>query len=189
MRAAAREIADGEDFTELIAGARALTPEAWDRLYGLAFVPLYRYIAARVGNAHDAEDLTEEVFTSALQSVQRLRANDEAGFFAWLFKIARFKIMDYLRMHYRHQHEPLPDGFDDIDQEPTPEEELALRVRDQELQSALLLLTQEQQEVLRLKFILECDNSTAGKILGKSPGAINQLQHRALVHLKRLLTK
>lgn len=179
--------ATDRDVANWIKRARDLDSAAWDHLYQLAFPQVYRYVASKVRGVADAEDITEEVFLGALQNVGNLRATDEAGFLGWLFQIARFKLADHLRRQYRKPTEPLDPELEVSDPDPTPEDE-ALRGEDQRaVRAALAELTAEQQEVIVMKFALGYDNARAAAILGKSPGAINQLQHRALGALRRLL--
>lgn len=169
--------------------ARDLDQTAWDRLYRLAFPQVYRYVSSKVRGATDAEDITEEVFLGALQTIGSLRASDEAGFLAWLFQIARFKLADHLRRQYRKPTDPLDPDFEIGDSAPTPEDE-ALREDDRRaVRAALVELTAEQQEVIVMKFALGYDNARVAALLGKSPGAINQLQHRALGAMRRLLER
>lgn len=181
--------ASDRDVAEWIKRARDLDPAAWDRLYQLAFPQVYRYVSSKIRGVTDAEDITEEVFLGALQTIGSLRASDEAGFLAWLFQIARFKLADHLRRQYRKPTEPLDPELEISDPAPTPEDE-ALRGDDQRaVRAALAELTAEQQEVIVMKFALGYDNARAAAILGKSPGAINQLQHRALGAMRRLLDR
>jgi RNA polymerase sigma-70 factor (ECF subfamily) len=176
-------------FADHVARARRLDAAAWDYLYTLAFPQVYRYVAARVASRQEAEDVTEEVFVGALQSASALRANDEAGFLGWLFQIARFKLADRLRQRYRRPTAPLDPEFDLADPDPTPEEEALRADTRADLQAALADLTPEQQEVIVMKYVLEYDNAKVAGVMGKSAGAINQLQHRALAQLRKILGK
>ena len=167
--------------------ARDLDHGAWDRLYQLTYPQVFRYVSSKVHGVADAEDITEEVFLGALQTVGNLRATDESGFLGWLFQIARFKIADHLRRQYRRPTDPLDPELEIRDHAPTPEEE-ALRGEERDVvRTALAELTSEQQEVIVMKFSLGFDNARVAAILGKSPGAINQLQHRAIGALRRRL--
>lgn len=189
MPTAARRAAAEAEFGAVLARARALDAAAWDRLYQFAFPQVYRYVAAKVADRHDAEDLTEEVFAGALQSAGSLRAADEAAFLGWLFQIARYKIADRLRRQYRKPTEALAPTHEVADADPTPEE-AALRADAQaSVRAAVAALTPEQQDVILMKYVLDYDNAQAARVMGKSPGAVNQLQHRALAQLRRTLLK
>jgi RNA polymerase sigma-70 factor (ECF subfamily) len=188
-RGAARAGAATEDVAAWIARARQMDAAAWDRLYELAFPQVYRYVASKTRSAADAEDITEEVFLGALQNVGGLRATDEAGLLGWLFQIARFKLADHLRRQYRRPTEPLDPEIEIGDTDPTPEERALREDARRSVRDALAELTPEQQEVIVMKFALDYDNARAAAALGKSPGAINQLQHRALGALRRALER
>ncbi|HVC32003.1 MAG TPA: sigma-70 family RNA polymerase sigma factor, partial [Chloroflexota bacterium] len=178
-----------QEFAAWIARARVLDEDAWDQLYQSAFPQVYRYVASKVNGVPEAEDITEEVFVGALQTVSGLRATEEASFLAWLFQIARNKVADHLRRQYRRPTEPLDPEAEIGDPSPTPEE-AALRADDvRSVRAALAELSAEQREVIVMKFALGYDNARAAAVLGKSSGAINQLQHRALQALGRVLDR
>jgi RNA polymerase sigma-70 factor (ECF subfamily) len=178
-----------EELGAWIERARNLDDDAWDRLYQFAFPQVYRYVTSKIGGGPEAEDIAEDVFVGALQSVASLRAKDEAGFLGWLFQIARNKVADHLRRRYRRPTEPLDPEAEIGDPAPTPEEEALHGDEVRSLREAVAGLSAEQREVIIMKFALGYDNARAAAILGKSPGAINQLQHRALVALGRILDR
>jgi RNA polymerase sigma-70 factor (ECF subfamily) len=185
-RDASREI-PGDEVADWIRRAQRFDAGAWDRLYQLAFPQVYRYVSSKIRGVTEAEDITEEVFLGALQNVGSLRATDQAGFLGWLFQIARHKLADHLRRQYRRPTEPLDPEIEIGDEAPTPEERALQQDLRRAVRKALTELTPEQQEVIVMKFALGYDNARVATILGKSPGAINQLQHRALGALRRLL--
>jgi RNA polymerase sigma-70 factor (ECF subfamily) len=150
---------------------------------------VFRYVASKTRGVADAEDIVEEVFLGALQNVGSLRATDEAGLLGWLFQIARFKLADHLRRQYRRPTEPLDPELEIGDEGPTPEERALREDARRSVRAALAELTPEQQEVIVMKFALDYDNARTAAVLGKSPGAINQLQHRALGALRRVLER
>ena len=178
-----------DDLAAWIERARDLDSRAWDQLYQLAFPQVFRYVSAKVSSTADAEDITEEVFAGALQSVGSLRARDDAGFLAWLFQIARNKIADHLRRQYRRPTEPLDPDLEIRDPAPSPEEDALRGEEARAVRDALSELSAEQREVIVMKFALGYDNARAAAVLGKSTGAINQLQHRALQSLGRILDR
>ena len=175
------------EFAVWIERARDLDSDAWDRLYDFAYPQVYRYVSTKLNSVADAEDVSAEVFVGALQSIASLRATDETNFLAWLFQIARHKVADQLRRRYRRRTEPLDPEAEISDPGPSPEEN-ALRQDDAlRLRLALEELSHEQREVIVMKFALGYDNARTAAILGKSTGAINQLQHRAFHALARIL--
>src|SRR5512143_2325725 len=83
-----------EDVAMLVKDAKD-DPGAFARLYDIYVQPVYRYLYSRVGTMHDAEDLTSQTFLAALEHLPRYR--ERGHFAAWLFRIARSKVLDHFR--------------------------------------------------------------------------------------------
>lgn len=177
-----------DGFEELIRRAQRSDREAFGELYRRTFRPVYRYCAARTGTTALAEELTQEVFMAALTGIDRLHAVHEAGVLAWLFQIARHKHADALRRQYRRPTAPLEAAGDVPGVEPAAVEALLSGDERAEVRRALEQLTPEQREVIVCKYVLGYDNAKVAGILGKNTNAVNQLHHRALASLRRLLT-
>src|SRR5512143_3288299 len=71
------------------------SPAAFAELYRQYFKPVYRYLYLKTGSPAEAEDLTSQVFLSALEGLPRYR--HQGHFSAWLFSLARRKAADYYR--------------------------------------------------------------------------------------------
>jgi RNA polymerase sigma-70 factor, ECF subfamily len=182
------QIAAG-DLATVIQRARSLDQDASSALYQFVVTPVYRYLSARLSTVEEAEELTQEVMVAAFAGIQGLRAEDEAGLFAWLFQIARHKFADHLRRRYRRPTSPLEDAGQMADRGPRPEE-LAERAEEKAaLRQAVEDLTPEQREVILCKYVLGYSNEKTAESLGKNSNAVNQLHHRALGNLHRLLTR
>jgi RNA polymerase sigma-70 factor (ECF subfamily) len=106
-------------------------------------------------------------------------------FSAWLFRIARNRLIDLHRQRRRRGEVDLSETLSSTLANPHVLAERALE-RGQ-LQLALRHLTDEQRQVILLKFIQGFDNRSAARVLGRSEGAIKSLQHRALAALRRVL--
>ncbi len=177
------------DLARTIRRARDHDEAASAALYQLAVTPIYRYLSARLNTVEEAEELTQEVLVAAFAGIQTLRAEDEAGMFGWLFQIARHKLADHLRRRYRRPALALEDAGELEDYRPRPEE-LAERAEERSaLRQALNQLTEEQREVIVCKYLLDYDNERTARQVGKTTNAVNQLHHRALASLHRLLTR
>jgi RNA polymerase sigma-70 factor, ECF subfamily len=150
--------------------------------------PVFRYVYARVNTVAEAEEITQEVFLAATTSIRALRADDELGLLAWLYQIARHKLADHLRHRYRLDLEPLEAVEDVAGKDDGPESAALAGDERRELVGALAKLTPEQREVLVCKYVLDYDNQRVGALLKKTPNAINQLHHRALDSLRKILT-
>jgi len=173
----------------LIRRAKRYDQAAFAELYRSTVASVYRYIAARLNTVEEVEELTQEVFLAALKGIQGLRAEDEAGLLSWLFQIARHKLADHLRQRYRRPTQPL-DEADHLEAPQPRPDELALAGEERAgLRETLERLTPEQREVIVCKYVLGYDNERTARLVGKNVNAVNQLHHRALASLHRLLVK
>lgn len=198
MAETAREVAgstssavafDSTTFASLLHRAKNRDEAAFAELYRFAVRPVYRYLSARIGPAEVVEELTEDVFMAAFAGMKSLRAEDENSLLAWLFQIARHKLADHLREKYRHPTVPL-DAAETIEDRERPPDEIAEALEEQSVvRAALEQLTPEQREVVVCKYVLGYDNERTARMIGKNANAVNQLHHRALASLHRLLGK
>src|SRR3954466_2481433 len=122
--------------------------EALEELYLLHFDRIYSYLHMSVGNRHDAEDLTTQVFVKMLESIGKFRWRS-APFSAWLFRIAHNLAMDHFRANKRWQPEeevPEPDPGEGS----AAEEEALESIGRQSMLELIENLSNEQQQVLTL---------------------------------------
>ena len=174
-----------ERIRALVERAQSDDREALEELYLLHFDRIYSYLHMSVGNRHDAEDLTTQTFVKMLESIKRFRWRS-APFSAWLFRIAHNLAMDHFRASRRWQPEeevPEPHG----EAEPSAEAIALQSIGRQSMLEMIESLSEEQQQVLTLKFVFNFPNAEVATILGKTEGAIKSLQHRALVSLQKQL--
>jgi RNA polymerase sigma-70 factor (ECF subfamily) len=186
-----REQAVSADETEAALVARAIRrdPEAFSQLYERYFERVYRYARLKAGNADDAEDVTAAVFLSAWRSIDRFSPRHDLSFAAWLFRLAHNVLVD----RYRRQRDIV--SLDASGQEPTngtpqpgPEAQLEWRATLAELHEALLQLTDEQREVVLLRFVEGLSAREVGDIMGKQEGTVRGMQFRAIEALRRALS-
>ncbi len=175
------------EFVALIERARAYDRDAFGELYRRSLASVYRYCRARVGTAAEAEELTQDVFMAALAGIQGVRADREAAWLAWLFQVVRHKHADALRRRYRRPQAPLEAAGDAPDGAPPPLAELVAQDERAEVRRAIEQLTDEQREVIVCKYVLGYDNERTAALVGKNSNAVNQLHHRAVARLRRLL--
>ncbi len=81
---------------------------ALTRLYETHFDRIYRYVALKIGDRTEAEDITQQVFLNALKSISAYNYKG-TPFSAWLFRIAHNQIVDYFRKKSKHNSVPLHD--------------------------------------------------------------------------------
>ncbi len=176
-----------DELARLVERGKQGNREALEELYLIHFDRIYSYLHMSVGNRHDAEDLTTQVFVKMLESIGKFRWRS-APFSAWLFRIAHNLAMDHFRANKRWQPEeevPEPDPGDGS----AAEEEALEAIGRQSMLELIEKLSHEQQQVLTLKFVFNFSNAEAATILDKTEGAIKSLQHRALASLQRQLDK
>lgn len=178
------------DEAELVRRAARGEPGAFGPLYRLHLDAVYGYLRFRVRDEALAEDLTQDVFLSALRSIGRLR--DPERFGPWLIRIAHNRVVSHWRRRGARPEAPAAlDGSDGLDQSPALHEDpiapAELRLEARGLLSAAAGLTELQQEVLALRFVAGLSVAETAGLMGRSRGAVKNLQHHALKGLRRRL--
>jgi RNA polymerase sigma-70 factor (ECF subfamily) len=171
------------ELNPIIQAAQKGDEAAVTALYRAYSQVIYRYIAYRVP-VEEAEDLTAEVFVSMVEALPRYQIS-EAPFETWLYRIANSRVADYHRHFTRHPTTELLESTSDLGI--MPEEQLELDQESAELRTALSKLSQEQQDVLLLRFVNHKSHEEVGRILNKSVSAVKTIQHRALTELATVL--
>jgi RNA polymerase sigma-70 factor (ECF subfamily) len=170
---------------ELIRRAQEFDQEALGWLYQLFYPKLYNYAYLQLGDVHQAEDLASEVLLRVLESLKGYRFRG-VPLAAWVFRIARNCLIDLNR---RRQRRPQVGLYDDIpDAQDGPPAIAERAIAHDEVRLALTKLTEEQRQVIILKFVEGMDNASVARVLGRSQGAVKSLQHRALVSLRRIIS-
>lgn len=157
--------------------------EAFGNLYDLLIDDVYRYFYYHLGSPHDAEDLASRTFIRAWRAIGSFKWRGKP-FESWLFTLARNQLMDF----YRERRAPLAQ-LDERrpDPSPGPEGHVIVLAEADATRAALAKLTEEQRQVLVLKFYMERDNHEIARIMGKKEGTVRALQMRALQAMRRHL--
>lgn len=175
-----------QDELELLNRARALDPEALEEIHNTYYVPIFRYIAVRINDHATAEDLTSEVFTRLLSALRDTTAPNNT-IRGWLFGVASRIVKDYYRKQYRRPQtelsENLPSNLGD------PVSEFEEKLTQENLREAITTLTEDQQNVIALRFGYEMSIRDVAEALGKSEGSIKMLQARAIAALTRQMNQ
>jgi RNA polymerase sigma-70 factor (ECF subfamily) len=168
----------------LILQAKQGDKQAIAELYTGHVDAIYRYIWPRVRDEAIAEDLTAQVFLKALEGLPGYEPSGKP-FLAWLYRIAYARVVDHWRKQERRATLPLDETLPA--REPRPG--ALLEAEDDWITAIDLLaqLTDDQQEVVMLRFIGEMSLAEVAEIMGKTLGATKAVQHRALASLARLL--
>ncbi|MDO8616066.1 MAG: sigma-70 family RNA polymerase sigma factor [Dehalococcoidia bacterium] len=169
---------------QLVRRAQSYEEDALQQLYQTYYPKIYSYAFLQMGDVQAAEDLASDVMLKMIESIRTYRFRG-LPFGAWIFRIARNRLIDLHRRRRRRGEVDLSETLASVLASPQALAERALE-RGQ-LQVALKHLTDEQRQVIVLKFIQGFDNRSVGRIMGRSEGAIKSLQHRALRALRRLL--
>jgi RNA polymerase sigma-70 factor (ECF subfamily) len=180
---------DEAEATRLIALvelARNGDAEAFGLLYDHYQGSVYRFLYYRVGSVALAEDLTSETFFRALRSMSSFRWQGK-DFGAWLMTIARNLTTD----HYKSSRTRLESTTEDMSPHDSategPESAVLASLTNEALLTALKKLPAEQQECLIMRFLQGLSIAETAKVLGRSDGAIKQLQLRGVRNLAKLM--
>lgn len=173
------------DTLTLIERAKHYEHQALTKLCELYYRDVYSYVYYRVSNVQDAEDLTDDVFLKMVEAICSCRAQGERSFLAWLFRIASNSVVDHRRRQAVRNHLPLDEKH--LPAHAGPEAAVETKLTQERLQRAIPKLTDDQQQVIILRFIEGLSNAETAQILGKSEGAVKSLQHRGLISLRRIL--
>jgi RNA polymerase sigma-70 factor (ECF subfamily) len=138
---------------------------------------IYRYIFSRVGNAPDAEDLTAQTFMAVLESLSRYRHRGQ--FSAWIFQIARNKVMDHFR---RSKHDPLDIPLNIAYSDGTLERIIKGEAYEQ-LAALLQSLAAEERELIRLRYVAQLSFVEIAELMGKKEDAVRKSLMRLLERL------
>ena len=175
---------DEESLDRLVANAKRGDTDAFGRIFDEYAGPIYRFIASRVSHPSDAEDLTQLVFVKALEALPRYEARG-IPFGGWLFRLARNAIIDQIRT--RRDHLSLVAATTRESEEASPEAMASLRDDLDRVAAALQELTDDQREVIELRFFAGLSVAEAAEAMGRQEGTIRGLQFRAVGALRRSL--
>lgn len=176
-----------DPFQAVLTAARDGDGQAFGMLYETLNRRLHAF--ARVRGAADPEGLVNDVFLQVFTGLPSFRGN-EAQFKAWVFRIARNKLIDESRRRRRRPVEVAEDrtaaaaliGPEDV------EGEVEDRLGTESVLAQLELLTDEQRDVVLLRIVSDLTIDTIAEILGKRPGAVKALQRRAFLTIARNLS-
>ena len=137
---------------------------------------IYAFVSRRAENRTAAEDITSQVFEQALSSIGSFEWRG-VPVLAWLFRIASNALADHWRERARQPTNALPEtpDSDEIEQ-------IERRIA---LYHHLERLSDIQQQVIRMRFVEEKSIRDVATVLGRSEGAVKQLQLRALENLRK----
>jgi RNA polymerase sigma-70 factor, ECF subfamily len=178
--------AEANRIAALVDLARAGDAEAFGALYDHYSPAVYRFVYYRVSTRTLAEDLTSETFFRALRSMASFQWQGK-DFGAWLTTIARNLIVDHFKSGRTRLETSTDDFSDRRETSESPEEEVLAALTNEVLRESLAKLPKEQHECIVLRFLNGYSIAETAQSLGRSEGAIKQLQLRAVRNLAKLL--
>jgi RNA polymerase sigma-70 factor (ECF subfamily) len=174
---------DPRGLQNLISLAKKGDNQAFSSLYLAYFKPIYKYIYFRIGDKTETEDLVQDVFLKAFNSLSKYSYSGKS-FLAYLYTIARNTTID----HHRKKKTPVADedqAINVIDPEDTPDREFEKRENAEIIRKKISKLSDSEREVIILRFINGLETAEVARQLGKSQEAIRKLQSRGLKNLKK----
>lgn len=175
-----------EDFDAILAGARANQPDAWDALYRWLAPGIAGYL--RMSGAREVDDLANEVLLAVFRRLDAFEG-PETKFRSWVFTVAHSRLIDERRrLTRRPDCAPIDDGY----QQPSgaDTEDAALReLETARIESICALLPADQRAVVLLRVIGELSIDQVAEALGKSPGAVKQLQRRGFEAARKVFER
>jgi RNA polymerase sigma-70 factor, ECF subfamily len=148
--------------------------EDFEEVYAAQFVPVWRYVRARIPQHADAEDVTSEVFTRAVRGWDRYDAR-RGSVGAWLLGIARHAVADWWRRRSREI------VLERIESAPAEERD--------ELRQRLAMLTPKERDAVALRFGAGLRAAEVGSVLGVSETAARMLVYRAVSKLRTVIVR
>ena len=174
-----------QDELLLLHRAQKLDQAALAEIHDRYYTPIYRYVAFRVHDEATAEDLASEVFVRLLAALRERHApqNTLRG---WLYGVASNVVKEYYRHHSRYDTGPLRENLPANGR--SPDQQFDMKALHENLAAVLQYLTEEQQNVLSLRFGYEMPIREVAEVMGKSEGSVKMLQARAIASLANRLT-
>jgi RNA polymerase sigma-70 factor (ECF subfamily) len=182
----AQDAAEGSRLIALVELARSGDSEAFGQLYDHYHASVYRFLYYRVGSVPLTEDLTADTFFRALRSMSSFRWQGK-DFGAWLMTIARNLTTDHFKAG-RTRLESTTEDMSTLDSTTEgPEGAVLALLTNEVLLEALSSLPTEQRECLVMRFLQGLSIAETAEVLGRSAGAVKQLQLRGVRNLARVL--
>jgi RNA polymerase sigma-70 factor (ECF subfamily) len=170
------------DEMKLLHRARILDQEALAEVHNRYYDSIYRYIAFRVNDTPTAEDLTSEVFLRLLNAL-RDKTAPQNTLRGWLYGVASRVLKEHYRKKKRDSFTLLHDDIPATEQ--GVDHEVDAILQNENLQAVMQGLTEDQQNVLALRFGFGMPIQEVADTMGKSEGSIKMLQARAIAAISQ----
>ncbi len=182
--------ADSADDSQLVQATLAGDRDAFGHLVHRYQDRVFNTMTRVLGNQADARDITQDAFVQAFVKLESFRG--DAKFYTWLYRIAMNLALSHRRR--RRPTESLDATKDNVGEEPVAEQpsaaqQLVEQERAEQLQQALLRLSDEHRQILVLRELEGCDYESISEILELPVGTVRSRLFRARTQLKGVLAE
>jgi len=173
----------GPGFADVLAAATAGGEWAWEQLFASVERQLRGYLVGQ--GAEDPENMAGDVLLGAVAGIRGFHG-DERQFRSWIFVMAHHRLIDERRRNRRRDRvtklAPRCEQIDDAGAE------VLARLDATEWRERLARLSDDQRTVVLLRVVAGLSTEETAEVVGKRPGAVRVLQHRALGRLREILS-
>jgi RNA polymerase sigma-70 factor (ECF subfamily) len=170
---------------DLVRRAQLSDNDALSTLCTSYYPRVFNYCLSNLRDVPSAEDLASDVMLKMVESIHRYKPSG-APFSAWVFRIARNRMIDQHRHGKRRRRVPLTEHL--ITTKAGPDQLVEQAHEHRAMYHALGQLRESERDVIILRFIGGLDTRTVSALLGRTESAVKSLQHRGLKTLRRKLT-
>lgn len=165
------------------------SPEGFGKLYDYYFPKIYNFVASRIRNRDDAEDVTGDVFMKVLENIHRFEWRG-VPFTAWIFTIARNELNTYYRNHSRTSTQDIEKvyGLSEDEEKTSPHIKAAQSELADEVKKVMKDLPEKELTVVQLKFFSQLNNREIMHVTGLSESHVGVILYRTLRKIKPQLT-
>ncbi len=179
-------LADPNRLSQAVEAAQRGEARGWSALFERFYPDVHAYALARLGDVSSAEDVAQDVFVAAVTSIRNLRDHREPAVQAWFLHICRNKVVDHIRRAVRYRANTVNPAHSFS---PDPSVIAEIGLESDRVRAAMTRLTDEQQDILVRRFVLDQSIEDVALITRRSLGAVKSMQHRALESLRRALER
>src|SRR3989344_4154392 len=176
------------NISDLVSSAKAGDKQAFGELYREYFAPIYRFVLFKTKHKETAEDITQTAFARALGAMSNYR-DKGVPFLSWLYTIARNLCLD----HFKKKSDVVPADPDiwwaEVEGNLPADKFSQVKETSEALWRAMEALSDEQREVVVLRFIEEKSYVEIAELLDKNEEALRALNYRAMKILKEEMKK
>ncbi len=170
----------------LLAAAIQYDEAALGELYDRYEAKIFNYIYRRTGDEALAEDFTAQVFLKMLESIRDQKAW-HSSFSGWLYRIAHNLVIDHYRRKGKQGMVDIEEAAPTAPESQNPEVTVEQTLDAERLRAAIHRLTDEQAEVVSLRFLEGYSISEVAAMMNRTEGAVKALQYRAVATLRTLM--